>query len=198
VLRSFNEYKGIEVSGRTLTALLQAFGQFKSLASKYLLEEGIGQKGADGVVVVDPAGWYPMEGQLRALARFNEEMGDSVVHQIGMSVPKHAEWPPDARDMKAFLMVLDLGYHMHHRRNGQVLGDPTTGRILEGIGHYLARSRPDGFMEIEADNPYPCAFDKGLLFGAMRVLNVVGAILHDDNHPCRKRGGKSCVYVVKA
>jgi hypothetical protein len=196
-LRSFNEFKGIEVSGRTLTALLQAFGQFKALASKYLLEEGIGQKGPDGVVTVDPNAWYSMDGQLRTLARFNQEMGDSVVHQIGMAVPKHVPWPPGVQDIKSFTMALDMGYHMSHRRNGVVLGDPATGRISEGIGHYAARSRPDGFMEIEADNPYPCAFDKGLLFGAMRALNVVGAILHDDSHPCRKRGSKSCVYVVK-
>lgn len=197
MLRSFNEYKGIEVSGRTITALLQAFGQFKTLATKYLLEEGIGQKGADGVVSVDPAAWYPMEGQLRTLARFNQELGDSVVHQIGMSVPKHVEWPPGIQDVRAFMMAMDMGYHMSHRRNGLVMGDPATGRITEGIGHYLARVRPDGFMEIETDCPYPCAFDKGLLFGVTRVLNLVGAILHDDSHPCRKRGDKACVYVVK-
>ncbi len=196
-MRSFNEYKGIEVSGRVIIGLLQAFGQFKVLASKYLIEEGVGQKVAEGEVLVDPAAWYPMEGQLRALARFNQEMGDSVVHQIGMAVPKNAEWPPDVQDVRSLVLTLDMGYHMHHRRNGQVMGDPATGRIAEGIGHYAFSMRPDGFMQIEADNPYPCAFDKGLLFGAMRVLNVVGAILHDDNHPCRKRGGKSCVYVVK-
>jgi hypothetical protein len=196
-LRPFSEYKGIEVSGRVIIGLLQAFGQFKVLASRYLLEEGVGQKGAEGEVLVDPAAWYPMEGQLRALARFNQEMGDSVVHQIGMAVPKHAEWPPDVRDVRSFALALDLGYHMHHRRNGQVIGDPATGFIMEGIGHYRARARPDGYMEIEADNPYPCAFDKGLIFGAMRVLKIVGAILHDDSHPCRKRGGRSCVYVVK-
>jgi hypothetical protein len=197
MLRSFNEYKGMEASGRTLAALLQAFGQFKALASKYLLEEGVGQKGPEGVVVVDPSAWYPLDAYLRALTRFSQEMGDSVVHQIGMSIPKHVQWPPNITDIKTFTLAMDMGYHMSHRRHGQVMGDPATGRIMEGIGHYLARSRPDGFMEIEADNPYPCAFDRGVLFGAMRVLNVVGAIIHDESHPCRKRGSKACVYVVK-
>jgi hypothetical protein len=77
------------------------------------------------------------------------------------------------------------------------MGDPAKGFIMEGIGHYHGRPRPDGYMEIEADNPYPCAFDKGLIFGAMRMLKIVGAIIHDDSHACRKRGSKSCVYVVK-
>lgn len=193
----FSEYKGIEVSGRTVIALLRAFGQFRTLASKYLLEAGIGQKGADGLVVVEPSAWYPMDGQLRLLARFHQEMGDSVVHQIGMSVPKEVEWPPNIRDARTLAQALDLGYHMAHRRNGVVMGDVATGWMSEGIGHYRARARPDGFMEMEVDAPYPCAFDKGLLFGAMRALNVVGSIIHDEVHPCRKRGSRACIYVVK-
>lgn len=195
--RSFSEYKGMEVSGRTLGGVLRAFGQFKLLASKYLLEEGIGTKGADGLVVLDPAAWYPLDAHLRVLARFNQELGDSVVHQIGISIPQYVEWPPGVHDVKSLAQALDLGYHMNHRRNGVVMGDPTTGRMAEGIGHYRARSRPDGYMEMEVDSPFPCAFDKGLLFGAMRVLNVVGSIIHDEEHPCRKRGNRACIYVVK-
>ena len=87
-MRSFSEYKGIEVSGRTVHGLILAFGQFRAVASKYLLEEGVGQKGPDGLVTADPASWYPMDAQLRALARFRGEMGDSVVHQIGVSTAK--------------------------------------------------------------------------------------------------------------
>lgn len=191
------EYKGFEVSGRTLIGLLQAFGQFKSLASKYLLEEGIGQKGPDDVVIVDPTSWYSMDGQLRALARFNREMGDSVVHQIGVSLVKVVGWPPHLRDVKSVLEFLDLGYHLNHRKNGKVMGDPATGQLTEGIGHYLYKGQTQRGMEIEANNPYPCAFDKGILFGILRGLHVVGAIIHDDTLPCRKRGHGSCLYVVK-
>ena len=101
------------------------------------------------------------------------------------------------KDLKTWLENMDLGYHISHRRNGQLMGDVATGHIKEGIGHYRSRPRADGATEIEADNPYPCAFDKGMLFGAMRVLNVVGAIYHDESLPCRKRGDRACVYIVK-
>jgi hypothetical protein len=198
-MQMFHKYKGIEVSGKVIYGLVQAFGQFKAVAGKYLLEEGIGQKGPDGLVVVDPATWYPLEAQLRALARFREEMGDSVVHQIGVSMMKSVEWSPAIKDVRTLLEGLDLGYHFNHRRQGQAMGDLTTGqiKIMEGIGHYWVRARADGTWEVEAENPYPCAFDKGMLFGGLRHLNAVAAILHDDSHPCRKRGQKSCVYVVK-
>jgi hypothetical protein len=193
----FEEYKGIEVSGRAVCGLMQAFGQFKAVASKYLLEEGIGKKGPDELVVVELGSWYPMDGQLRALARFSREMSDSVVHQIGMSLAKEVEWPPSIRDFKSLAEFLDLGYHLNHRKNGQLMGDPVTGRITEGIGHYFYKVQAQGETVIEANSPYPCAFDKGLLFGSLRRLHVVGAIIHDETLPCRKRGHGSCVYVIK-
>jgi hypothetical protein len=194
---SFSEYKGIEVSGQTVYGLMQAFGQFKSIASKYLLEEGIGQKAPDGLAVVERTAWYPLDAQLRAIARFSSEMGDSVVHQIGVSMIQSIEWLPAIHDVKTLAEFLDLGYHVNHRRHGKLMGDPATGSITEGIGHYFYKGHAGGRTEIEATNPYPCAFDKGLLFGALRKLHVVGAILHDETLPCRKRGHKSCVYVIK-
>jgi hypothetical protein len=196
-MASIQDFKGIEVSGRTVVGLIQAFGQFRVLASQLLLAEGIGQKGPDGLVEVDGEQWYPADAQLRALARANEQMGDSVVHQVGVTVVKHVQWPESIKDLKTLVMHLDRGYHLSHRRNGRTMWDPKTDVMQEGIGHYRGRTRPDGALELEVDNPYPCAFDKGLLFGAMRMLNVVGAILHDETLQCRKRGGKSCVYVVK-
>lgn len=196
-MRTFHRYKGIEVSGLAVYGLVQAFGQFKVVASKYLLEEGIGQKGLDGLVVVDPAAWYPMQANLRALVRFSEGMSDSVVHQIGVSVGMTSDTPFPIQDMKTFVKSLDAGYHMHHRKHGHVMRDPSTGQILEGIGHYLCRERPDGTLEVETDAPYPCAFDRGILFSGLRRVHAMGAILHDDSHPCRERGQPSCVYVVK-
>ena len=78
------------------------------------------------------------------------------------------------------------------------MGDPATGRSLEGIGHFHGRLRSDGGAEFEVDVPYPCAFDKGILFGALRRMEIVGAIIHDRTHPCRKRGSRSCLYVIKS
>ena len=126
---AFNEYKGIEVSGRSIYGLMQAFGQFKALASKYLLEEGIGQPGPEGLAVVDLASWYPLEAQLRALARFSREMGDSVAHQMGMSLIKEVQWLPTIHDVKTLAEFLDIGYHVNHRKDGKPMG--STNRLSD-------------------------------------------------------------------
>jgi hypothetical protein len=195
-VKSFDEYKGIEASGRVVMGLVQAFGQFKALASQLLLEEGVGHKGADGLIALDPDGWYPMSPYLRALAKANEQMGDSVLHQIGVSVAK-AAWMSSITSVPVLAETLDVGYHMNHRKNGRPMWDPATKHLKEGIGHYRYREQGAHVVEIESDVPYPCAFDKGLLFGCLRMLHTTGAILHDDSLPCRKRGSASCVYVVK-
>src|SRR5262249_55543212 len=153
----FNEFKGIEVSGRSVLGLVQAFGQFKSIASQILLAEGIGQKGPDGLVVVEPESWYAFDAFLRAFARASQHMGDSVLHQIGVSVMKTVEWPPGVRDIKTMVESMDPGYLLNHRKNGRTMWDPTTGRSKEGIGHYRWKLRPDGAVEVHSDNPYPCA-----------------------------------------
>jgi hypothetical protein len=195
-VKSFDEYKSFESSGRSLLGVIQAFGQFKGLASQLLLEEGIGRKGPDGLIVLDPEGWYPMSPYLRALAKANEQMGDSVLHQIGVSVAK-AVWMPSITSVRLLAESLDVGYHMHHRKHGQPMWDPVTKHMREGIGHYRYREHNAHEVEIESEIPYPCAFDRGLLFGALRMLNTAGAILHDESQPCRKRGNASCVYIVK-
>ncbi len=193
----FHAFKGIEVSGRVVFGLVQAFGQFKAIASQLLLDEEIGQQGADGLIIADPMSWYAMAPFLRAFTRAGRQMGDSVLHQIGVFVAKNAAWAPNTRDVKAMTEQMDKAYHLNHRKDGQAMWDPTTDRLLEGIGHYRFTPRPDGAMEIEATNPYPCAFDKGLIFGGMRMLQSMGSVLHDEAHSCRKHGHASCIYVVR-
>ena len=194
---SFHAYREIEVSGATVIATLEAFGQFKSLASQLMQAEGLARKDPDGQLSVDLESWYPLDAFLRAFARADQRLGEALVHQIGVKVMTRLTWPPAMKDLPTLARFLDMGYHAHHRRNGQIMGDPSTGLILEGIGHFHSRIRSDGVTEFEVDAPYPCAFDKGILFGALRRMGIVGAIIHDQTHPCRKRGSPSCIYVIK-
>lgn len=41
--------KGIKVNGTTIHSVVDGFGNFKSLAIKFLLDEGIGEK--DGTII---------------------------------------------------------------------------------------------------------------------------------------------------
>lgn len=195
-MSSFSEYKSCDISGRGVMGILNAFGQFKALASQLLLSEGIGRKGEDGLVVLEPDSWYPMDAYLRALTKAHAQMGDSVLHQIGVSVAR-AVWMPSITNLQLLAETLDVGYHMNHRRFGRPMWDPVAKHMRDGIGHYKYTEGREHRLQFEASNPYPCSFDKGLLFGCLRMLNIAGAILHDDSLPCRKRGAAACIYIVK-
>jgi hypothetical protein len=196
-MERFTQYAGYAVAGRMIAGMVRGFGQFQLLASEVLLAEGLGQKGPDGVVQVDPQGWYPLERYLRAFARTRDKVGDAVVHQLGVAVVKGVEWLPGAETLPGMVQLFDVGYHLHHRQGGQVMFDPATGAMREGIGHYAGRQVDARTFHMECDTPYPCAFDKGMLLGGLKRNGTKAALLHDEGQPCRARGDARCVYVLR-
>jgi hypothetical protein len=188
---------GIEVSGGTIHGYLVAFGHFRSLGSQLLLAEGIGTKGADGMAIIDPEAWYPAERFLSIFTPVVKQLGDSTLHQIGVGVMKNIQWPPGMNTVEALVRMIDFGYHMHHRRHGRPMADPATQKMQEGIGHYVGRVVTKDSYAIDVDSVYPCMFDKGLLFGAVRRIGAKASILHDDSQPCRSRGAEKCTYLVR-
>ncbi len=52
---------GIEVNGRTVSAIVDGFRFLKEFPSRILLEEGIGTPAPHGLVRIDPEGWYSQE-----------------------------------------------------------------------------------------------------------------------------------------
>jgi hypothetical protein len=61
--------RGIESAGSCLQTMVDAFGELRRAISRLFADEGIGQLGRDGVVVIDPNGWYPIETELSVLKR---------------------------------------------------------------------------------------------------------------------------------
>lgn len=90
----------VEVSGRSVYGCLLGFQQFTLIATKYMLAEGVGTRGPDGLVKVDPAGWYPLAGYLRAFENIAREVGPALVQQIGANVMLNVEWPPQANSLE--------------------------------------------------------------------------------------------------
>ena len=72
-----------------------------------------------------------------------------------------------------------------------------SGKMSEGIGHY-GFEKIDGKNMIisECNNPYPCAFDKGIITAMAQKFEVKANIIHDDSKPCRKNGADSCTYII--
>lgn len=189
--------KGIEVNGRTVWAVVDGFSAYALLASEYLLAEGIGEKSADGMVKIDRSAWYSQEAWLKAFWRIGERVGDAVLYRIGLTIPKNAVFPEEVKGLREGLRSIDVAYHMNHRKNGRVLYDPETGTMTEGIGHY-------GFEDMAGEkvlrsvcrNPYPCAFDRGILTAVAQKHEGTSIVEHDDSQPCRKQGADQCTYRV--
>jgi hypothetical protein len=173
-----------------------AFRQVRSMPNRFLLAEGVGTQGPDGNVVIDPQGWYPLESWLQAFGRIGQEVGPAVLAQIGASVMQNIDWPPGMSSVEGLIQFIDVGYHMHHRKDGRVMFDQTTGAVMPGIGNFSYKGEDKNRYLIECANPYPCSFDKGILGGALRRLGTGNLAVHDGTADCRTRGGKACTYVV--
>jgi hypothetical protein len=196
-MASHKSYEGIEINGAMLEAHVNAFRLFPSLALALLVKNGIGSVQADGEIVVDYRRWYPMGRWLTAFDSLVQTVGQNVVFDIGLAVPKHAALPPDVKDIHASIRAVDVGYHMNHRLNGRVMFDPSTGKMLEGIGHYGYQAQPGERRIVSAcENPYPCIFDQGILTAFARKYEPGALVAHAEPARCRTHGAASCSYAI--
>lgn len=192
-----SSFAGIEINGTMLEAHVRAFRLFPSHALALLAKNGIGAVQANGEIVVDYQRWYAMDRWLKAFDSILAAVGPNMVFDIGQAVPRHAQLPPDVKDIHASIRAVDIGYHMNHRLDGRPMFNPATGQMLEGIGHYGYKAVP-GERKIvsRCENPYPCSFDQGILTTFARKFEPSALILHADSGPCRATGGASCTYTI--
>jgi hypothetical protein len=188
---------GIEVNGQTVNAIVDGFSSFRLAASKILLAENIGVRGPGGLVQLDPTQWYSQSAWLRAFERISSEVGEAVLFQIGQAIPRNAKFPPWVKDVESALRAIDVAYHMNHRKRGVALFNPTSGVMSEGIGHYgCERGKAERTIVSVCDNPYPCAFDRGIITAMAQGFEPKAKVVHDDTKPCRKQGAESCTYIA--
>src|SRR3954467_8893318 len=94
------------------------------------------------------------------------------------------------RKEEGLVRFIDVGYHMHHRKNGQPMFDPRAGTMTAGIGNFQYKGEDKTRYLVECANPYPCAFDKGILGGALRKLGTGSLAVHDTKAECRSKGDR--------
>jgi hypothetical protein len=198
-MANYDDYKDYSILGGNVQVILDGFGSFTLLASKILLECGLGTMDAEGVGMakLDPEGWYPLDAFLRAFERIQTEFGDYTVKQAGLYIVKKASQPGDfLTGINRAFETLDMGYHYNHAKLGQRMFSPQTGQMTEGIGHYRVRSVPGkNQVFVDADTAYPCAFDEGLVTGLGQQFNATAKVTHDPK-ACRKKGATVCTYGI--
>jgi hypothetical protein len=189
--------EGIEVKGRAVKAVVDGFSNFAVLASAYLLDEGLGTPTPNGLASLEPEGWYSQRSWLLCFQQIGKQLGDGLLTQIGMAIPRNARLPDDIRDIHSALKALDVEYHLNHRKNGRPMFDLETGRMEEGIGHYGYEPVPRQRKIIcLCETPYPCAFDHGVLTATAQRYESSARVVHDETKPCRKWRGDRCTYVI--
>jgi hypothetical protein len=190
------DFQGIEVDGRNVRIITDAFRLFPDAGLKPLVKHGIGRTSADGKVVVEASGWHPLGAWLTALEEILRSVGSSKMFEIGKQIPRVAVFPPEIRDAQGALQSLDVAYHMNFRKNGVPMLNPITGAIADGIGHYRGTVKSPRSAVVECDNPFPCDFDRGIVVALAQRFEPNAMIQHLDEARCRKRGNPICRYSV--
>ncbi|HPA73676.1 MAG TPA: hypothetical protein PKY31_15510 [Spirochaetota bacterium] len=183
----------VEVNGETVLSIVDGMGAFKDRAYKFLADNGIQNP--------EPGKWYPQQSWLNAFKAITQATGDFTLFNIGKKIPENAQFPPEINTMDKALAAIDVAYHMNHRVNGQIMFDPGTGKMLEGIGHYKFHRAGDREIRMVCENPYPSDFDRGIIEAMAQKFKPAGAgvviVRLDESQPTRKKGANSCTYTVK-
>jgi hypothetical protein len=185
----------IEVLGASLNAVLEAFSVFPALAQKFLKRYEMVDR-RNGRARANPDKWYPLDEFLAAYEAIYTSVGPRTLFTIGQRIPDAAVFPPTVKDIYTAVKSVNVAYHMNHRKHGQVMFDPSTGEMLEGIGHYGYYAVPgEKRIVSKCQNPYPCEFDMGIMSSMANRFQPQSFVEHDIG-PCRAQGGASCTYVI--
>lgn len=165
--------KGVEVNGQTVLAFLDGVpSSFESKTARILENHGIENP--------QPDKWYSQQAWLDAFKEVAENVGESTLTNIGKAIPDNAEWPPEVESIEGGIESIDDAYHMNHRGGN--------------IGHYLVESVGENEAKIRCTNPYPCAFDQGIIEGVANEFGDGFPHLEEIGDECRGNGGEECTY----
>jgi hypothetical protein len=188
---------GFGILGQALQTMVEGFGAFRSLASGILLAEGIGTRGPDGHIRLDPETYYALEAELKAFKHAYEQVGGATMFNVGLKVPENAIFPPDVVDVYASVESINLAYHINHSKDGVSMYDSATDRMIDGIGDYLTTSHRDQERIIVVNaTPYPDDFSRGIVTALARRFESRANVEIDETKPTLKNGGETSTYIV--
>ncbi len=185
--------RGVEVSGEAVFSIIDGMGAFRSRALKILSTNGIPEP--------EPGQWYSQQAWLDSFKTISETVGAVTLAVIGRKIPENAHFPPDIDNIEKALESIDVAYHMNHRLAGEVLFNPRTGEMKEGIGHYGYEKIGEKKVRMICNNPYPCDFDRGIIEAMAQRFKPAACLFvkvaHDDSAPCRKKDADRCTYYIQ-
>lgn len=183
------EINDVKASSESLMAFVQGLGQYKDAALGILKEYGIDSP--------QPGQWYAMENVLKAYRQLEAKLGNAALFTIGEKILETAVFPPEMDTIEKGLAAIDIAYHMNHMKGNQVMFDTKTGKKIGGIGNYTFNLIREGEAEMICDNPYPTAFDEGIIFATAQRFNKASIVHWLEERSTRTTGGGQDVYIVQ-
>jgi hypothetical protein len=182
----------VEVDGATVFAFLDAMKRGKENRQAILDKHNIIAKDGE---------WNNQEKWLQVFKEFAQEVGDMNLLLMGMALIENAKFPP-MNNLQEALLSINIAYHSSHRLHGQIMFDPKTGTMLDGIGHYQLVSFDSKARKaiMNCRNPYPSKFDEGIITEIVRRFKPADAIRHevkiDITKERRTQGADSCIFLI--
>jgi hypothetical protein len=181
-----------EVTGGTVLSFVNAMKRGQESRIAILAKHNVG---------IVEGEWYLQQGWLDAFKEVAETLGEMNLFLMGAAIIENAKFPP-MRGLEDALRSIDIAYHMNHRLNGQVMFDPNTGAMLEGIGHYTLVSFDEKNRQAvyNCQNPYPSKFDEGIISEVVRRFKPADSTKYevklDITKERRTQGADSCTYII--
>ncbi len=151
---------------------------------------------------IKPDGWYDLQSILNAYKDLCNTIGEMNLFLVGKAVMEQAEFPP-MDGLENALRSIDVAYHMNHRKNGEVMFNPGTGQMLEGIGHYQVTKFDENkkVAEMVCHTPYPSKFEEGLIVQVVRRFRPKGSLRSkvslDETKETRRKGAETCTFKIE-
>lgn len=167
----------VEVNGETVDSIVDGMGAARAKAVEILARHSIKD--------FKPGTWVKQQAWLDAFKEISESIGQATLFAIGQKIPENAKFPPTIDNIEKALAAIDVAYHMNHR-GGE-------------IGHYTFTKTGERSGTVTCRNPYPCAFDRGIVDAMATRFKPKGSfakVRHDDAGPCRSKGADTCIYLV--
>jgi hypothetical protein len=173
----------VEVVGEVIAAFVAGFPTGTERLGLQILEK-------HGIDDPQQGEWYPLQQFLDAMKEISDRIGSHILTRIGEQIAANAKLPPGLDSLEKCLASVDTAFHMNHR----------AGEI--GHYHYSDEGTQGGLRRAKmvCPNPYPCAFDQGVIdgfAGRFKPADAEGVVVrHDDSQPCRRKGDESCTYLI--
>ena len=171
---------GVFIRRDAMESFLLAFGAYRSRGERIILR----LSGLAALPNSDADSNIPLAAYLGTLRELQDQFGQAFMRKIATFIFDKAAFPPGLDTLEKAMLGLQQAYLMNHV-NGE-------GKI----GQYQWRRTGERTGEMFCDNPYPCAFDSGLVAAVGARFEKDCTVVHQEGS-CRHEGGDSCTYDVR-